>query len=174
MALVTNDELRLLADEAALGRLVARYGEAIDWLDWARIDDLFWADAQFDFGMFKGSLEEYRDFVVALEESYSRRLHMFTLPVIDVAGDKARIDAGSIIVCRTTNDSHGVDDVFYGRYLFPAERRNGTWKLCGLTYVFSLIEQVQRQVSDNGMPMIFAEGLIPAHPLSRHSWLAQN
>ena len=170
----SEDELRLLADEAALRRLVGRYGEVIDWLDWDRMTDLFWDDAAFDFGMFKGNLAEYREFVVNLEEGYRRRLHMFTMPVIDVKGDSGRVDVGSIIVCRTDNDAHGVDDVFYGRYLFPAERRGGVWKLCGLTYLFSLIEHTEREFGDNGMPMNFAEDMVPAHPLSRRNWLTDH
>lgn len=162
---------RNFADEAALGQLLAGYGAAIDWLDWARLHELFWPDSHFDFGaMFTGPLSEYRNFVVALEEGYSRRLHMFTAPLIDITGDRGRIDSGAIIVCRTENEGFGSDDVFFGRYVFEAARRDGVWKLSGLAYLLNLLDHRDRDADDSGLPINFAQGLTPAHALSRASW----
>lgn len=156
--------LETLLARAELTDLVAELANFIDWIDWDRIDRTFWPESTFDFGMFKGSLDEYRDFVVALEEGYSRRLHMFGLPSIVLDGDKARIDAGSVIVCRTDAPEPGIDDTFWGRYLLTAERRDGVWKLSGLTYVLNLFDRVERTADDRGAPMNFGDGLSPRHP----------
>ena len=155
-----------LVARAALTDLVADYGELIDWLDWDRLDAVFWPEATFDFGMFTGDLAAYRAFVAGLEEGYARRLHMFAIPRIRVTGDTARIDAGSVIVCRTAEPAPGIDDTFWGRYLFTAEARDGVWKLSGLTYVLNLYDRVVRSADDRGGPMHFGDGLDVRHPFA--------
>lgn len=160
--------MQRLADRAALQDLVAEYAALMDWIDWDRLDHVFWPDAQFDFGMFKGDLGAYREFVAALEEPYDRRLHLFGLPVIRIDGDVARVDAGSLITCRTAEPAPGIDDTFWGRYLFDAERRDGTWRFVRLTYLLNLAERVERCVDDTTGPMNFSAGLSPSHPLASH------
>lgn len=155
-----------LIDRARLTELVAEYGNLIDWIDWARLDTVFWPDAVFDFGMFKGGMAEYRRFVAELEEGYARRFHMFGLPSIVLRGDSARIDALCVIVCRSYGSGAGTDDTFWGRYLLAAERRDGEWRLSGLTYLLNLHERVERAEDERGLPMLFGEGLSPAHPLA--------
>ncbi|CDO37401.1 MULTISPECIES: nuclear transport factor 2 family protein [Novosphingobium] len=158
--------LAALVARARLTDLVAEYGNLIDWIEWDRLDAVFWPEATFDFGMFKGTFEEYRGFVARLEEGYARRLHMFAIPAITLAGDRARIDAGSVIVCRTDDPAPGIDDTFWGRYLFEAERRDGEWRLSGLTYVLNLFDRAARATDDRTGPMNFGDGLSPTHPFA--------
>lgn len=158
--------LAALIDKARLTELVAEYANLIDWIDWDRLDAVFWPEATFDFGMFKGDFAAYRAFVAELEEGYSRRAHMFGLPSIRVSGDRARIDALCAIVCRTDDPAPGIDDTFWGRYILTAERRGGEWRLCALTYVLNLFDRVERQAHDRAMPMTFSDGLSPQHPLA--------
>ncbi|CCA91397.1 nuclear transport factor 2 family protein [Novosphingobium sp. PP1Y] len=155
-----------LVARARLTELVAEYGNLIDWIDWGRLDAVFWPEAKFDFGMFKGNFEEYRGFVAQLEESYARRLHMFAIPAITLAGEYARIDAGSVIVCRTDDPAPGIDDTFWGRYLFEAECRKGEWRLSSLTYVLNLFDRAERATDDRTGPMNFGDGLSPKHPFA--------
>lgn len=152
---------------ARLQDLVADYAGMIDWIDWDSMDGIFWLEAQLDFGMFKGDLTAYRGFVRTLEESYSRRLHMFGIPIIRIDGDRARVDAGSVITCRTDAPAPGIDDTFWGRYLFEAERREGEWRFSRLTYLLNLAERVERTIDDRTAAMNFSEGLSPLHPLAR-------
>lgn len=163
---MTDAAIETLVAKGHLSDLVAEYGNLIDWADWDRLDAVFWPEATFDFGMFKGDFAEYREFVVELEEGYARRLHMFALPSIKVTGDAAKIDAGSVIVCRTDEPVPGVDDTFWGRYLLKAERRGGEWRLSGLTYVLNLYDRVEREADDRDGPMNFGDGLSPAHPFA--------
>ena len=162
------DIARLLriADEAEISALIAAYADVMDWLDWDRLGSVFWPEAQFDFGMFKGDYAAYAGFVKTLEEGYRRRLHMFAIPVIRVNGDSARADSGSFIICRKDDGAHGVDDIFCGRYLFTAERRNGEWRLNGLTYVLHFLEQRPVPADDRCGPMHFGDDLNPGHPFA--------
>lgn len=158
--------LKRAADQAAINGLIAEYADVMDWLDWDRLGSVFWPEAQFDFGMFKGGFAEYAGFVKTLEEGYRRRLHMFAIPVVRVNGDAARADSGSFIICRKDNDAHGSDDIFAGRYLFTAERRNGEWRLSGLTYVLHFLEQRALSADDRGGPMHYGDDLNPQHPFA--------
>lgn len=158
-----------LLDKARLTELLAEYANLLDWVDWQRLDTVFWPEAVFDFGIFKGDFAAYRTFVAELEEGYARRLHMFGLPSIRLAGDRARIDATCAIVCRTDEPSPGIDDTFWGRYVLTAERRGGEWRLSALTYVLNLFDRVERQADDRNMPMTFADKLGPDHPLAASS-----
>lgn len=163
---MADPTIETLFARATLQDLVAEYAALMDWIDWDRMADVFWPDAWFDFGMFKGDLAAYRDFVCALEEPYARRLHMFGVPTIRIDGDRARVDAGSLIACRTADPAPGIDDTFWGRYLFDAERRDGEWRFVRLTYLLNLAERVERTLDDTAGPMNFSEGLSPAHPLA--------
>lgn len=162
----TPGAIEAVIAKSAITDLIAGYAHVIDWLEWDRLDAFFWPDARFDFGMFKGDLGEYRDFVVALEEGYARRLHMFALPAIRLAGDSAQVDVGSVIVCRTDDPAPGIDDTFWGRYLLTAERHGGEWRLSSLTYVLNLFDRVERREDDRSGPMNFGDGLSPRHPFA--------
>lgn len=162
-------ELARLTDRATLHDLVAEYAGLLDWIDWDRLNMVFWPDSHFDFGMFKGDLAAYREFVATLEEPYARRLHLFGLPVVRIDGDRARVDAGSLITCRTAQPVPGVDDTFWGRYLFDAERRDGEWRFVRLTYLLNLAERVERTIDDTTGAMNFGTGLFPGHPLARRA-----
>ncbi|MGF7154243.1 nuclear transport factor 2 family protein [Novosphingobium gossypii] len=166
---MSDGALAALIDKARLTDLVAEYANLLDWIDWQRLDTVFWPDATFDFGMFKGDFAAYRAFVAELEEGYARRLHMFGLPSIWLTGDTARIDATCAIVCRTDAPSPGIDDTFWGRYLLTAQRRSGEWRLSTLTYVLNLFDRVDRQADDRDMPMTFGDHLGPDHPLAAAS-----
>lgn len=163
---MSDAALAALLDKARLTELLAEYANLLDWIDWRRLDAVFWPDATFDFGMFRGDFAAYRTFVAELEEGYARRLHMFGLPSIRLAGDTARIDAPCGIVCRTDAPSPGIDDTFWGRYLLTAERRGGEWRLSALTYVLNLFDRVDRQADDRDMPMTFGDNLGPGRPLA--------
>lgn len=162
-----GDGLAALAARIRLADLVTHYGNLIDWLAWDELDAVFWPEARFDFGMFAGDLAAYRGFVTALEESYTRRLHLFVAPHIRIAGSCARIDAGSLILCRTVDPAPGFDDKFWGRYLFDAECRDGIWKLSSLTYLLNLHDRIPLAAADGDGPMHFGDDLSPAH---RFAW----
>ncbi len=161
---MTGAAIDALLDKAQLQELVASYSCLNDWLDIDLFDQLFWPEATLDYGMFKGTLEESRTFVRDLESGYARRLHLFGIPVVTLSGDTARIDAGSIIACRTAEPAPGVDETFWGRYLFSAEKRGGVWKFTRLTYVLNLYERVERSDDDNAMPVNLGNGFDTAHP----------
>src|SRR5579863_7401527 len=91
---------RRLADEAACRSLIERYTYAVDWMNWTGLEALFWPDAFLDFGMWQGNRADFIPWVTQLEETYRRRLHMFSAPRIEVTGELARIETGVLMFLR--------------------------------------------------------------------------
>jgi len=151
---------RRLVDEAACRSLIERYTYAVDWMNWAGLEALFWQDAFLDFGMWKGNRAEFIPWVTQLEESYRRRLHMFSAPRIEVMGELARIEAGVLMFLRQSPER---DDLLLARYQFQAARRNGEWRLSKLH--FFLHGSQSFPASDQGGAPFFADGLDTSHAL---------
>lgn len=153
-----------LLDEAAIARLVGRYASMTDWLDWSGVSQVFTDDALFDFGdMYTGGRDGFLAFVAPMEEGYDRRLHLFGMPRIDVAGDTARAEAPSWIHTRNKGDAAHTDAVFAGRYVFDARRTAGGWKLTRLAYYLNVLD-VTQPAAGLEAPTKLADDWGPGHP----------
>src|SRR5438128_10383143 len=84
-----HDLLRELLDKQACIELVQRYSRALDWLHEDALKTVFWADAEIDFGFFKGRGDQFISSVMKVERSVARRWHMTTNPLVRVSGDVA-------------------------------------------------------------------------------------
>lgn len=164
-----STELEVVLAEAAINRLIAHYASMTDWMDWENMPSLFSADAEIDFGgMFRGSPNGFMPFVAELESGYDRRVHLFGLPRIDVSGDRARAECASMTHVRTNGQPHHNDAVFYGRYIFAAQKRDGEWKLTRLKFYLNAVAPSQPEAGEEG-PINLADGFQPGHPEMTHS-----
>ena len=152
-----------LLNESACRRLLESYTYAVDWMHWDGLAELFWPDAQFDFGMWQGDRAGFLPWVEALENSYERRLHHFASPRLRVADDEGQAEVGALLFMRVIDDEQGAqDEIMAGRYLFSFECRSGEWRMQSLTF---LLHGVQRlTATDSGGADFFADGLTPEHP----------
>lgn len=156
--------LALLLDEAQVSRLIGRYASMTDWLDWSGVAEIFTPDARFDFGpMFRGGLDDFIPFVSAMESGYDRRLHMFGMPRIDVAGNSARAECPAWIHTRNKGAENHTDAVFAGRYVFDARRTEAGWKLIRLSYYLNVLTVANPPAEDEA-PVNPADGWGPEHP----------
>lgn len=159
-------DLAGLMDQHACRQLLERYTYAVDWMDWAGLEPLFWPDAKFDFGLWSGDLAAYIPWVTQLESGYQRRLHLFGLPRLSLDGERGKAEAGALMYLRLMNaEGEPQDELMAGRYLFDVERREGEWRLSRLAF---LMHGAQRfAATDNGGADFFADGLSPGHRLFR-------
>ena len=70
---VANSEIRELLDKQACQEVLTRYARALDWVDEEALKTFFFADAEIDYGFFKGSGEEFIPVVIELERGFLRR-----------------------------------------------------------------------------------------------------
>ena len=130
-----KDELRELLDKQTCIELVQRYSRALDWLDEAALNTVFWPDAQIDFGFFKGRGEDFIRRVMEVERSLTRRWHMTCDPLVRVSGDVAEGESYGLAAGIMVRDGRAVHDIFGGRYLDQYTRREGVWRIARRTYI---------------------------------------
>lgn len=157
-------QLAALVDEAAVRSVITRYNHSVDWMNWSVLEDQFWPNAEVDFGdVFRGDRAAFMPFVIALEEGYTRRMHMFGEPRIALFGNEAEIEATSVTHVRALDDAGRTDNFIWGRYLLKAEKRGGEWRLSRLFYMINMFQSYQTNVDDSG-PMNMADNTTMAHP----------
>jgi len=161
---VAEDLLQLLLDERACRLLVERYTYAVDWMNWQGLEQLFWPDALIDFGLWSGDRDAFIPWVTALESGYSRRLHLFGAPRLQINDASGQGEAGCFMYLRSGDTAESSrDEIMVARYLFRFAKRDGEWRFSELR---CLLHGVQGfAASDHGGADFFADGLTPAHPL---------
>ncbi len=163
-----NDRKKLdeLLAEAAVRSVVTQYTCAVDWMNWPLLESLFWPDATIDFGdVFRGDRAAFMPFVIALEEGYTRRLHLFSGARIALYGHEAEAEAGSVTHVRSVNGATRTDDILWGRYIFQLARRGDEWRFTRLHYMFSNFQRTESPDTDEG-PMNLGDNTSMTHPMT--------
>jgi hypothetical protein len=129
---------RLASLERECGRLrdlrdiedvLTRYSRALDWLDDAQLDGVFFDDAEIDYGFFKGDGRTFKPLLMQFERSMGRRWHFTSQVKIALDGDRAEVESYNLSVAATATAAlAGADlNLFVGFYLDRLERRDGRW-----------------------------------------------
>ena len=108
-----------------------RYSRALDWLDDVLIKDVFFDDAQIDYGFFKGTGAEFRPILMDVERAAGRRWHFTAQVSVDIDGDVAHASSYNLTFAAATVGSTPPADLssFFGYYIDRFERRDGTWNI---------------------------------------------
>lgn len=149
--------LQRLADESAVRNVLATYANAVDWLDWKTLESTFWSDAYIDLGLYKGDTAGFLPVVKALEEGYTRRMHLFGEARIVVAGVEAGAEAAAITHVRTANEQGRFDDIIRGRYLVEFRKRGAEWRISRVQFVLNEFNRYDSPVEPEGLPLETAD-----------------
>lgn len=109
---------------------VARLARGEDRRDAALITASYWPDSVTDYGVFKGSFDEYLAWVVPGAEAITNTQHHIGQSHIELDGDTAKVETQVISYHRIDfghNDEHDV--VIGGRYLDVFEKRDDDWRI---------------------------------------------
>lgn len=71
-----EERLALHDRRAAIEEILVLYSRALDWMDVDLLDRVFASSATIDYGFFKGSWEDFRPVLIAMERSFGRRWHL--------------------------------------------------------------------------------------------------
>lgn len=130
------DRLAALESEVARQRdlleiqdVLTRYSRALDWLDDAMLDTVFYDDAEIDYGFFQGSGCKFKQRLMALEHGVPRRWHFTSQVKIDLAGDWADVESYNLSLALSSVEPkpNGTYAAFFGLYEDRFEKRNGNW-----------------------------------------------
>ena len=162
-------QVQQLLDERDCRQLLERYTYALDWMNWEGLTELFWRDAAVDFGLWSGDRDGFIPWVAELESGYRRRLHLFGIPRLHVAGGSGRAETTAAMFFRLGDDVESgsetgpQDELMFGRYLFEFQQREEQWRISSLR---CLLHGAQRfAATDDGGADFFADGLSTVHPL---------
>ena len=121
-------DLECIADRLAIHDVLNLHSRGLDRLDSSAIQSAYWADAEVDYGGYKGGAHIFAELVVgALDEQYELTRHCLSNTLIAFAGNSAlsetNVNAGHLLA--------GAEEemLFYGRYLDKLEKREGRWKI---------------------------------------------
>ena len=123
--------LQQVEDEQAIARVLADYSLALDWLDDATLDTVFWDDADIDYGFFKGSGAEFKPVLMAYVRSTGRRWHFTSQLRTRIDGATARCTGYNLAMEARSADSEGSEGLtaFFGFYNDTLEKREGRWAI---------------------------------------------
>jgi len=124
----TIPTLEELADRLAIAEVLAAHSRGLDRLDLPLLQACYWPDAEVDYGSFRGEAQQFAALVIpALEGQYELTRHALSNTLIDLRGDRARVE--SLVSAAHLLKSNTEEMLFSGRYLDALEKRGEQWKL---------------------------------------------
>jgi hypothetical protein len=130
-AKVSNEALQQLLDKQEIHEVIMRYCRGIDRMDRDMILSVYHPGAIDEHGIFRGTAEEFVDYVMPVLEKEKCTTHLICNELIDVReSDVAHAESYFLAVHhRVEEDGSQKDLLFCGRYIDRFERRDGKWKI---------------------------------------------
>lgn len=123
------NRLEIMADKLECTELVARLAKGIDRCDAEMVRDCFHPDATDDHGAFKGTAEEFVEWVMPVLETMKCTQHVIGQSLMEVSGDKAAGESYFVAHHNIDTPDGEIFMIAAGRYLDRFERRDGAWKI---------------------------------------------
>lgn len=159
---LSTDELRALADELAIRRVLATYCRAIDRCDKALLRTVYWPDAIDNHGIFNGNALEFADFVVPMLSAMRCTTHSISNVLIVLEGDVARVETYVQAYHDAEAPDGRIDIVVGGRYLDRFERRGTEWRIAHRQFVLDWNQNLRSTAQWDG-PLFGALDVRCAH-----------
>src|SRR6187551_1777108 len=98
--------------------VLTRYSRALDWLDDAMLETVFYDDAEIDYGFFQGNGREFKPLLMQVERSVGRRWHFTAQIKIALDGDSAEVESYNLSMAAepVRSDPPAEFDQFFGFY----------------------------------------------------------
>lgn len=143
----------------ALHELCARYAMGVDRRDQALLASLWWPESTIDFGLFKGSGEEFASLICAPNPAVEISYHFASNELFELDGDRATGRSYVIGMSSLVGPDGKTDQMVGGRYLDRYERRNGVWKFVHRLFVLDWnVNQPGSAIWDAGIGAMAARG----------------
>lgn len=160
-------EVARQADLAAINDLLTRYSRALDWLDAAMLDTVFYDDADIDYGFFKGNGKDFKPRLMDVEHSVGRRWHFTSQVKIDLHGETAEVESYNLSL--SLPESKPGDGtpfaIFFGFYKDRVLKRGGQWGIIARKHLLVAGAPLAEIPMDGDMGMLNQIGMTgPSHP----------
>ena len=122
--------VRVLLDQQAIRDVVLRYCRGIDRLDLELVRGCYHPDATDDHGPFRGTRDEYVDWVGGVLTRFTATMHLVANQLVEVDGDTARSETYGVAYHRgDPPEDHRCNFTTGFRYVDRFERRDGEWRI---------------------------------------------
>lgn len=137
-----TDMLRELASREAIRDCLMRYARAIDRMDRALLQQVYWPEAADDHGSFSGSAAEFIDWVFPVLAAMEQTSHKLENILIELDGDDARTETYFEAYHRVPREGgEPYDLVVGGRYVDWLQCRNGGWRIRARTVIYDWMRE---------------------------------
>jgi len=131
------DELKALLEREKIRECIVRLARGEDRRDASLISASYWPDSITDYGVFKGSFDEYLAWVVPGSPAIPLTQHVLGQSMIDLRGGKAAVETQVTSYHRLNLGAEERDTVIGGRYLDRFEKRGGAdWRIAERTMLY--------------------------------------
>jgi hypothetical protein len=131
-----SDDLRALVDRDKIRQCLERLARGEDRRDAAMITASLWLDSVTDYGVFKGSFDEYLAWVVPGADAITDTQHVLGQTYTEIDGDRARTETHVVSYHRVDMGEGERDTCIGGRYLDVLEKRSGEWRIAERTMLY--------------------------------------
>lgn len=160
-------ELAEHRDILAIHDMLARYSRALDWLDDAMLETVFYNDAEIDYGFFKGSGKDFKPVLMELEHGIGRRWHFTSQVKIDLQGDSADVESYNLSLSLPKVEPGDGEQyaVFFGFYKDRLLKRGGKWGIIARKHLQVAGAPLAEISIDGDMGLLNQIGqTLPSHP----------
>jgi hypothetical protein len=165
-----GEDLRALVDRDKIRQCLERLARGEDRRDAGMITASLWPDSITDYGVFKGTFDEYLAWVVPGADAITDTQHVLGQTYIELAGaaDCVRAKAETQVVSyhrveMGPGNGEERDTCIGGRYLDLFEKRGGEWRIASRTMLYDWYQ-------DWGVSIDWAQGVMGL-PL-REEWFS--
>lgn len=121
--------LEIAADKLECRELVTLLARGVDRCDADIMRSCFHPDATDDHGAFKGTAEEFVQWVMPVLDSMKRTQHIIGQSLVEVDGDRAAAESYFVAHHTIATPDGDILMIAAGRYLDRFERRDSVWKI---------------------------------------------
>jgi hypothetical protein len=129
-------DLCAIVDRDGIRRCLERLARGEDRRDAALISVSLWPDSVTDYGVFRGSFDEYLAWVVPGAEAITNTQHVLGQTYVELEDGRARAETQVVSYHRIDMGEGERDTCIGGRYLDVLEKRGGDWRIAERTMLY--------------------------------------
>lgn len=148
-ALNSSDKLEELIAREEVRDVIYRYSHSLDRRDWAALADVFWPDAEVEYGLYNDAAAGFTPVVKELYENIGIHItqHFIGNIIIRIDGDQAVGETYVQALHRVPREDGTFGDLLMGsRYDDRFEKRDGEWRISFRKVAFDWL----REFADSG------------------------
>lgn len=165
------EELKALLYREKIRDCIARLARGEDRRDPEAISAAYWPDSTTDYGVFRGSFDEYLAWVVPGSPAIPVTQHVLGQSVIELAGETAHVETHVTSYHRIDTGEEHRDTVIGGRYLDRLEKRDGAWRIAERTMLYDWYQDFGQSIdwSQGVMGLAFSGPHFPGRAVGDYS-----